>query len=288
MAKETEKEKKQVANISNILRNPSVLAALIVSIALIVSSYMIYSGLKYLLIGGTVIKAEVTDFMDSLRPIDPVSIDEYDPSIGNSRDVIMVEFTDYQCPFCARHARNTFPLLKENYIDTRKITYVILDLPLESIHPYARRMAQYANCVYKEYGPDTYLEFRRWIYENQDVWSGGNVDELVQTELSNMGLDIDTILSCANSDEVNEEINADLSEVQRYRVTGTPGFAIFLKASKIDNSDYEELRAIMDELLGFGVRYNIWKTPDEEYIVVKFSGALPYEYFDRILSLAAN
>ena len=53
------------------------------------------------------------------------------PSLGNPKaPLTLVEFTDYQCPFCNRFHRQTFPLLKKNYIDKGKLLYVVRDLPL--------------------------------------------------------------------------------------------------------------------------------------------------------------
>ncbi|MBI4562438.1 MAG: thioredoxin domain-containing protein [Candidatus Rokubacteria bacterium] len=48
--------------------------------------------------------------------------------------VVLIEFSDYQCPFCARHARQTLPLLKQEYIDTGKVRYVFRDFPIATIH----------------------------------------------------------------------------------------------------------------------------------------------------------
>jgi protein-disulfide isomerase len=53
--------------------------------------------------------------------------------------VTVIEFSDYQCPFCQRFFANTLPALKKDYIDTGKVRYVFRDFPLDSIHPQARK-----------------------------------------------------------------------------------------------------------------------------------------------------
>ncbi len=61
--------------------------------------------------------------------------------------VTLVEFTDYQCPFCARHQRETVPRLQEAYVKTGKLKYVVRDFPLESIHPAALKAAEAVHCT---------------------------------------------------------------------------------------------------------------------------------------------
>jgi protein-disulfide isomerase len=68
-------------------------------------------------------------------------------SLGSARaPVVMIEFTDHQCPFCRRHLQIAFPELKTAYIDTGKLRYVVRDLPLD-IHEEAFRAAEAARCA---------------------------------------------------------------------------------------------------------------------------------------------
>src|SRR5262245_44258871 len=61
--------------------------------------------------------------------------------------VTLVEFTDYQCPFCARHQKETVPQLIDKYVKTGKVKYVVRDFPLESIHPAAVKAAEAPHCA---------------------------------------------------------------------------------------------------------------------------------------------
>ena len=61
--------------------------------------------------------------------------------------VTMVEFTDYQCPFCQRFHMTVFNELKKNFIDTGKVRFYSRDLPLDTLHPNAIRAAQAARCA---------------------------------------------------------------------------------------------------------------------------------------------
>ena len=61
--------------------------------------------------------------------------------------VALVEFTDYECPFCGQLFTQTYPDLKKEYIDTGKIRYYVLDFPLTSIHPAAQKAAEASHCA---------------------------------------------------------------------------------------------------------------------------------------------
>lgn len=69
------------------------------------------------------------------------------PRMG-SKDakLAVIEYSDFQCPFCDRYTKNTFPRIKENYIDTEKVQYVARDFPL-SFHRQAKSAAIAANCA---------------------------------------------------------------------------------------------------------------------------------------------
>src|SRR3989338_4807188 len=71
-----------------------------------------------------------------------------DPFKGekNAR-ITLIEFTDYQCPFCARHSRDTLPQLEREYIASGKLKYVFRNFPIESIHPQAFKAHEAANCA---------------------------------------------------------------------------------------------------------------------------------------------
>jgi protein-disulfide isomerase len=69
-------------------------------------------------------------------------------ALGNAdAPVTIIEFSDYQCPFCRRHAMATLPELKKEYVDSGKVRYVYRDLPLDSVHPQARKAAEAAHCA---------------------------------------------------------------------------------------------------------------------------------------------
>ena len=71
-----------------------------------------------------------------------------DPAKGNQNATLtLIEFTDYQCPFCSRHTKSTLPQIEKDFIETGKIRYVLRDFPLSSIHPDAAKAHEAAHCA---------------------------------------------------------------------------------------------------------------------------------------------
>ena len=88
------------------------------------------------------------------QPSPPVRISlDDDPVIGDpNAPITIVEFSDFQCPFCARFNIQTLPLLMEEYIDTGKVKLVFRDFPITSIHPNALPAALAAECANEQIG----------------------------------------------------------------------------------------------------------------------------------------
>ncbi len=153
------------------------------------------------------------------------------PVLGdvNAR-VTIVEFSDYQCPFCRKFYDETYELLKTNYIDTGKAKLVFMDFPL-SFHEGAVGYARAARCVRDLGGDEAYFEMHDKIFEEQIVLDGGTVkstipyvgDEAVKSWAKQLGYDIS---ECFDSGKYTEEVNADLLYGQGLGVSGTPGFFV--------------------------------------------------------------
>lgn len=141
------------------------------------------------------------------------------PALGSeAAPVTVVEFTDYQCPFCRRFVQNTFPLLKRDYIDTGKVRWVVRDMPL-AFHANARKAAQAAHCADEQ---GKFWEMRELLFKNADKLQ---VDQLKQYA-QDLGLDGAAFAACLDSDRYRAGLDADAAEAIGQRVTGTPSFVI--------------------------------------------------------------
>jgi len=155
-----------------------------------------------------------------------VSLDD-DPVKGNpNAPVTVVEYSDFQCPFCSRFFQQTLPLIEENYIDTGKIKFVYKDLPLDSLHPNARAAHIAAECADEQ---GKFWEYHDVLFEKQPQWSNLASSELQNTLTefaTDMGLQAASFESCMQSPNIADEVNKDTLEAASYGATGTPTFFI--------------------------------------------------------------
>ena len=127
----------------------------------------------------------------------------------------LVEFSDYQCPFCGRHVRETYPQIEKDYIATGKVKYVFMDFPLESIHKLAFKAAEAARCAGEQ---NKYWEMHDRLFANQktlDAWTD---------HAKAVGLDATQFESCLQSGKFAADIRKDMAVAQSAGLTGTPAF----------------------------------------------------------------
>ncbi len=160
--------------------------------------------------------------------IEPVRISiDNDPIIGNpDAPITIVEFSDFQCPFCARFHTQTLPLILEEYIEQGKVKLVFRDFPIQSIHPNALPAAVAAECANDQ---NKFREMHDMLFEKQTDWNKlETVDALSMFSqyASGMQLDEELFDSCLTSGKHISEIKKDLDDGRDYGVSGTPGFFV--------------------------------------------------------------
>jgi protein-disulfide isomerase len=139
--------------------------------------------------------------------------------------VTVVEFTDYQCPYCLRFTKTTFPLLKRKYIDTGKVRWVALNLPLP-FHKDAIKAAQAAHCAGEQ---DKFWEMREELFKNPKKLSITDLPAHAET----LSLDMPAFNSCLQSERHLANIDKEAKDAKSVRLTGTPSFIIGKTTSDI-------------------------------------------------------
>ena len=130
----------------------------------------------------------------------------------------LVEFTDYQCPFCGRFETTTFPEIKKNYIDTGKVRFILRDLPLD-FHPFALKAAQSVHCAGDQ---GKYWEMKELVFKNQNKI---DVDSLAGYA-KDLLLNGDTFKSCMADGKHLKEIGDEAKYAASLGITGTPTFVL--------------------------------------------------------------
>ncbi|MEW5987326.1 MAG: thioredoxin domain-containing protein [Chloroflexota bacterium] len=143
--------------------------------------------------------------------------------------VTIVEFSDYQCPFCLRHFQQTFPQLKTEYIDTGRVYYVFKDFPITSLHPVAPRVHEAARCAGELGSTEVYWQVHDSFFNNQQQWADKPQPDLDNTLVGLMA-DLDLpeadMRVCLESGRYTDAVNTDLAEGQALGVNGTPTFFV--------------------------------------------------------------
>ncbi|MDH4304407.1 MAG: DsbA family protein [Nitrospira sp.] len=154
-------------------------------------------------------------------PPGPVTMSVGDgPVLGQiDAPITIVEFSDYQCPFCKRHFTNTLGMLKTNYIDTGKVRYIFRDFPLDSIHPYARKAAEAAHCAGDQ---GKFWDMHDTMFQRQEELKPHNLRDFARA----MQLDLDAFNACLDEGKYAKRVEADVAAGSAAGVTGTPGFFV--------------------------------------------------------------
>jgi protein-disulfide isomerase len=139
-----------------------------------------------------------------------------------SAPVTIVEFTDYQCPFCARHARSTLPSLISEFVDRGRARYIIRDLPLD-LHPLAFRSAEAARCASSQ-GARQYWQYHDALFDAQEHLADSSFVAIAR----NLGLDLPAFETCMRSPETKKRVEQDATAAASAGLTGTPSFVIGL------------------------------------------------------------
>jgi protein-disulfide isomerase len=157
------------------------------------------------------------------RPAEPprAKLDLAGMQMLGSKDapLTMVEFTDYQCPFCQRFHTTVFNDIKKNYIDTGKVRFYSRDLPLDSMHPNAIRAAMAARCAADQ----------GQFWAIRDIM-GAHPDKLdmasIMEDASSLHMNTDTFKGCVDSEKYKSAIQSDVLEAMKIGADGTPTFVI--------------------------------------------------------------
>ncbi|HTS23760.1 MAG TPA: DsbA family protein [Casimicrobiaceae bacterium] len=155
-------------------------------------------------------------------------------SMGDPKaPLVMVEYTDFQCPFCQQFHNTAFAQIKANYIDTGKIRFVSRDFPLD-FHENARRAATASRCAAEQ---GKYWEMRHVMIVNAEQLKADNLVAYA----GQVKMDVPKFKSCLeNPDKFKAQIDQDIAEGGVAGVQGTPSFVL----GKVENDKLEGVRLV--------------------------------------------
>jgi protein-disulfide isomerase len=207
------------------------------------------------------LEAEVKSLRDELRQLragtpgvarEPAALPITGDATRGSRHakLVLVELSDYQCPFCGRYAKNTYPLIDQNYVRSGRLQYVFKNFPLEEIHPRALKAAQAAECAGRQ--------GKYWPMHDRLFASQESLDEegLVRDAMA-LGITMSAFMECLDG-ETESHVRKDVEEGRLAGADATPTF--FLGTRQPDGTlkilrkltgamPYDSFKAALDEAL---------------------------------------
>jgi protein-disulfide isomerase len=170
------------------------------------------------------------------------------PVLGNNNaKVKIIEFSDFECPFCEKFYTDTYLLLKKDYIDTGKVAFYFRHFPLD-FHPSAKPTAMASECANEQ---DQFWAFHDLIFKNQTKIAGKSGDDLntvLNGFASELGLNASQFSSCLASEKYKQNVETDQSEGATAGVNGTP--TIFINGQAIIGAQpYATFKTIIDQQL---------------------------------------
>jgi protein-disulfide isomerase len=137
---------------------------------------------------------------------------------ANAR-VVLIEYSDFGCPFCGRHAQTAFLDIQREFVESGLVRYVFRHLPLEQLHPSAKKAAEAAECAHEQ---GKFWEMHDRLFANQKSFT---VDKLID-HASAEQLDLARFRSCLVGGQMATTVSEHVAEARRLGITGTPSFLI--------------------------------------------------------------
>lgn len=204
--------------------NPVVLSIVLSSV--LISASLIFLGYQISRTGDAAPESPLDKYLEK-AVADSANVD--DPVLGDANaPVTIVEYSDYQCPFCRMYFLEAYPQIKAQYIDTGKAKVVFKDLPLD-FHPDALMAANAATCLRAESDDETYFKYHDAIFEFQGSLENNTVripEQKLFDLAAELGVNSSTFKKCARSDKYYAEIAGDVLDGATYGFRGTPSFVI--------------------------------------------------------------
>ena len=154
----------------------------------------------------------------ALKPPPAVDI-KGEQARGNEKArVAIIEYSDYQCPFCARHVTQTYPQIDKDYIETGKVKYIFRDLPL-SFHPHAFKAAEASRCSAEQ---GKFWEMHDRLFANQKLLAPAELPKHAEA----LGLNVAKFQQCLDTGKFAAEIRAEATQANGWGIEGTPTFIV--------------------------------------------------------------
>lgn len=193
---------------------------------------------------GTVYDLKQNPFRAELSKLTTDSL----PSLGTpGAPVLMVLFTDFECPYCREEAKT----LRANLIQTypQEVRLYLKDYPLVSMHPWAKQAAIAGRCVFQQ-NPAAFWQYHDWIFEQQPQITPENLNNKVMEFAQGKQIDTLQLKRCMDTRATEAEVDKSIKEAQNLQVDSTP--TLFINGRRISsNLTWAQLKSLIDNEVAY-------------------------------------
>lgn len=182
-------------------------------------------------------------------PKEPISLEGAALKGDVNANIVLMMFSDFQCPFCKKFAVDTLPRLDLDYVSSRKVLLAFWNLPLDN-HQFAHRAGEAAECARQQ---GKFWEMHDELFGSQNQLD----DSSLRGRAQKVGLDLNVFGPCFEGG-AKALVDADISRAKQLGVSGTPGFVVGLRQkdgtvkliSRLSGAKpYAEFQKVLDKLL---------------------------------------
>ena len=241
-------------------KNLAMICGTIILVSLVIAGAILYSNAKSsnnVVINGNNPNNQQPQNQQPTGPVS-VSVDD-DPVLGDKNaPLTMIEFSDYECPFCKRHFTDVYPQLKKDYIDTGKVKLVFRDFIAVPTHnPLATSEAMAASCAKDQGGDAMYFKYHDAIFTKTISNGNGMAISELPAIAKSLGLNVSTFQSCLDSNKYKDEVAKDIADASKAGVNGSPSFFVGKSTSNgtingtiiVGAQPFAAFKVIIDEML---------------------------------------
>lgn len=218
-----------------------------------------------------IIGAQNTTTAASSLPLANVNLNNVVPSGNSNGNVMMVEYSDYQCPYCGQ----AYPTIKQVLSNYNNVDFVFKQFPLTSIHQYAEKAAEASLCAGNQ---GQFWAMHDTMYNDQSKLSVSDLE----ADAGTLGMNTTEFNSCLENGQMATQVSTEESEGAALGIEGTPGFLVFSK-SDTGAALQGKLGTLASQLQSLGATATVVQVNGAGDGIV-FSGALPYANFQQVMA----
>lgn len=224
-----------------------------IPIAIISGFAMIAIAIFFTNSGGTSETTELTDNSPESQQLtsEPSPIGDNDYIRGNpNAPILIVEYSDYDCPFCKQYHETMSKIMNEFGV-TGRVAWVYRQFPLAQLHPNSPKISEAALCVGKLGGSKSFWSFTDAIFDGRDLESPTNVTKLL-SYAETAGVDPNSYKDCLNNHETEQAVLDSIDDATKAGAQGTPYTVLMVgdqQAVISGAQEYQTVRGIVQNLI---------------------------------------